>query len=55
MAVSLSVFTDCILIWKAQWLEKERDDFVTDTQTDSAPVWKRYLNAMNATWNRFET
>ena len=33
----LYVFTDCILIWKAGWLGKKRDELVIDTKTDSMP------------------
>ena len=34
---SLSVFTYCILIWEAEWLDKKRDELVIDSQIDCVP------------------
>ena len=49
---SLTVFTDCILIWKVEWLEKKRDELVIDTQIDSVPfMFESYDCFMKTFWH----
>ena len=48
---SLSVFTDCILVLKVEWLDKKHNELVIDTQSDSVPfMFKSYDCYMKTFW-----
>ena len=48
---SLPMFTDRILIWKVEWLDKKRDELVIDTQIDSVPfMFEKYDCYMKKFW-----
>ena len=49
---NLPVFTDCILNWQVEWLEKRRDELVIDTQIDSVPfTFESYDCYMKTFWH----
>ena len=49
---SLSVFTDCILVLKVEWLDKKHNELVIDTQIDSVPfMFKSYDCYMKTFWH----
>ena len=49
---NLPVFTDCILNWQVEWLDKKRDELVIDTQIGSVPfTFESYDCYMKTFWH----